>query len=131
MSHSWKWGNKFKYRFFSGWLDVVRLKDSASICIDGEWADMFCDDALYFQNARQVDRACEWLFSKQRLTVRQAEQAGYYVLRGSYRGTTDDRIDRWYIVPMQGPCARIKGYKTRRAALAHLEEMLEGQAHGN
>ena len=60
------------------------------------------------------------------MSVREAEKAGYWILRGSYHGTTDDRIDRWYIVPMQGPSARIKGFKTRKAALANLEEMLEG-----
>jgi len=126
MSYAWKSGNKFKYRFFGGWLDIVRLSDSKSICVDGESADLFCDDALYFQNARQVDRACERFFPTDRFTVREAEQAGYWILRGSYHGTTDDRIDRWYIVPMTGPYAKLLGFRTRKAALIYLEEVLEG-----
>ena len=102
MSYGWKWGNKYRYRFSGGWLDIVRLKDSVSVCVDGESADMFCDDALHFQNARQLDRACERFFPTDRFGVREAEQAGYWVIRGSYHGTTDDRIDRWYIVQWPG-----------------------------
>jgi len=132
MAHFWKSGNKYKYRFFGGWLDIVRLKDFKSVCVDGEPADLFCDNALYFENARELDKACEKFFPVDRImTVREAEQAGYSILRGSYHGTTDDRIDRWYIVPMSGPYAKMKGFVTRKAALAHLEEMLEAQAHGN
>lgn len=31
------------------------------------------------------------------MTRRQAKAAGYYVREGSYYGTTDDRIGRWYV----------------------------------
>ena len=31
---------------------------------------------------------------------RMARELGYNIVRGSYAGTSDDRIDRWYIEPV-------------------------------
>lgn len=62
----------------------------------------------------------------QPLTTAEARAAGYEVVRGAYRGTTDDRLDRWYIELID---ARIisrlgSGYSTRADALWALTERL-------
>lgn len=49
----------------------------------------------------------------------------YEIVRGAYQGTTDDRLDRWYI-QIKG-CTLIDrrgaGYATKREAMADLREM--------
>lgn len=44
------------------------------------------------------------------------KNAGYDVRRGSFSGTTDDRLDRWYVQTPQGYRPFGPGHKTRRAA---------------
>ena len=49
--------------------------------------------------------------------IRRLRRKGYRVTRGAYVGTTDDRIDRWYIL-LPGPDAHRwgAGYSTRAEA---------------
>jgi hypothetical protein len=56
-----------------------------------------------------------------------AKKKRFSVSRGSYRGTNDDRADRWYVeddhsrtVDRRGP-----GYKTKREALREAERAEE------
>lgn len=60
------------------------------------------------------------------LTIAEARDAGYEVSRGAYRGTTDDRADRWYIDRVGLPLVdrRGGGYSTRADALWALTERL-------
>lgn len=56
------------------------------------------------------------------LTYQQAKKAaqscGYDIREGSYQGTTDDRLGRWYVVSPNGSGFRPwgAGYATRTAA---------------
>ena len=54
-------------------------------------------------------------------TRRVAEDLGYCVRQGSYRGTPDDRLGRWYVGRV-GESFRPfgAGYATRRAAWASI-----------
>ncbi len=56
-----------------------------------------------------------------------ARKAGYTIRRGSYIGTPDDRLDRWYIERIDAPCVdrRGSGFRTRREALEDLAQYLE------
>ena len=38
------------------------------------------------------------------------------VVRGSYRITYNDRIDRWYIWNAKGPYLEVKGFRTKQEA---------------
>jgi hypothetical protein len=59
------------------------------------------------------------------MTEAQAKKLGYSITRGSYQGTTDDRLDRWYIEREGDPVCRIGGgFLTKKAALEHLSVML-------
>lgn len=60
------------------------------------------------------------------LTTAEARDAGYAVVRGAYRGTTDDRLDRWYIERTDSRViSRLgSGYSTRADALWALTERL-------
>lgn len=58
------------------------------------------------------------------MTESQARKLGYQIVRGNYVGTSDDRIDRWYIdrddsniVDHTGA-----GYHTKAEALQAIEE---------
>ena len=56
-----------------------------------------------------------------------AETAGYYVREGSYQGTTDDRLGRWYVCHTNDEVARLygPGHASQTAAwLAAAEEMV-------
>jgi hypothetical protein len=46
----------------------------------------------------------------------------YIIVRGSYHGTTDDRIDRWYIVLSGGPYTKRIGYRTKKEAREALKQ---------
>lgn len=59
------------------------------------------------------------------MNIAEARKHGYEIMRGAYAGTTDDNRNRWYIVKSGEPWPKIKGYPTRRAALAELAEQLE------
>lgn len=59
------------------------------------------------------------------MTTAEARKHGYEIMRGSYSGTNDDNRNKWYIVKSGEPWPKIKGYPTRRAALAELLEQLE------
>lgn len=59
------------------------------------------------------------------MNITEARKHGYEIMRGSYSGTTDDNRNRWYIVKRGESWPKIKGYATRRAALAELAEQLE------
>ncbi len=50
--------------------------------------------------------------------AKQAKAAGYYVRRGSYMGTTDDRLDRWYVGHSGDEFFRpfAPGFRTQREA---------------
>ena len=61
---------------------------------------------------------------------------GYWIDRGNYVGTTDDRADRWYINRYREPIDhRGQGFATRAEALRHLTELLSsgegGLTHAN
>ena len=58
------------------------------------------------------------------MTEAQAKQLGYYVERGAYTGTGDDRADRWYIGSYASPAVdrRGQGYRTKREALEAIAE---------
>ena len=58
---------------------------------------------------------------------------GYTTHRGGYRGTTDDRLDGWYICPVDGPHDhRGRGFIHRAYARQALREHLEALvAHGS
>lgn len=59
------------------------------------------------------------------MTTAEARKRGYEITRGSYRTTTDDRMDRWYIDPVDGLCDRRgKGFATRKEALETLTDRL-------
>jgi hypothetical protein len=63
------------------------------------------------------------------MTEARARKAGYQITRGSYRGTSDDRADRWYIETITGPVDRRgSGYRTRAEALQALDEYLRERA---
>jgi len=57
------------------------------------------------------------------------DRQGYYARKGSYVGTTDDRSDRWYI-GKEGEDFRplAPGYRTRRAALDRIAELISEAA---
>lgn len=54
---------------------------------------------------------------------------GYEITRGSYRGTTDDRIDRWYIAREDSNVVdrRGAGYYTLADAKAAIDEYSRGE----
>ena len=60
------------------------------------------------------------------MTTAEAREAGYEITRGSYSGTSDDNIDRWYIQRIDTDTVdrRGYGYPTRKDALLALEEYL-------
>jgi hypothetical protein len=60
------------------------------------------------------------------ITEDEARQAGYRLVRGAYQGTTDDRLDAWYIDLIDGDTIdrRGAGYPTKEAALEALGEHL-------
>lgn len=62
----------------------------------------------------------------QPLSTADARAAGYEIVRGSYRGTSDDRLDRWYIERIDSHIvSRLgSGYSTRGDALWALTERL-------
>lgn len=53
------------------------------------------------------------------MTESRAKDLGYRVTRGAYSGTTDDRIDRWYIDDIESDIVdrRGFGYATKQDAL--------------
>ncbi len=57
--------------------------------------------------------------------AKQAKSAGYYIRRGSYMGTTDDRLDRWYVGHDGDNFFRPwgSGYRTQREAWEAAAEM--------
>ena len=58
------------------------------------------------------------------MTTAEARKAGYEVVRGAYVGTTDNRLDRWYIEPVDATAVdRTYGYRTRREALEAVERI--------
>lgn len=58
------------------------------------------------------------------MTESQARKLGYRIVRGSYVGTSDDRIDRWYIDRLDSNVIdrRGAGYRTKAEALQAIEE---------
>jgi len=60
------------------------------------------------------------------ITTAEARKAGYEINRGSYVGTTDDNIDRWYIEAITADAVdrRGQGYATRRESLESLDRWL-------
>lgn len=59
-----------------------------------------------------------------------AEAAGYYIREGSYQGTTDDRLGRWYVGRNDDPFFRPfgAGYRTRREAWSAAAEYVRCDA---
>ena len=59
-------------------------------------------------------------------TEKQLEALGYWIDRGNYVGTTDDRADRWYINTKGQPIDhRGAGWATHREAIEELSRRLE------
>lgn len=58
------------------------------------------------------------------MTTAIARKYGYEIVRGAYTGTTDDRLDRWYIHRIDSTIIdrRGAGYATRADALAKLAD---------
>jgi len=63
------------------------------------------------------------------LTETQANAHGFRLVRGAYAGTTDNRIDRWYLDDAASSVVdrRGAGFRTKRAALEHLTEVMLGR----
>jgi hypothetical protein len=61
------------------------------------------------------------------MTEKQAKKLGYSINRGSYQGTTDDRLDRWYIERDSNTMVdrRGGGFITKKLALEYLAEMVK------
>ena len=55
---------------------------------------------------------------------KQAAQLGYTIRRGSYSGTSDNRIDRWYVERIDSSVIDRRGacFETNRAALESLKD---------
>lgn len=53
----------------------------------------------------------------------QAAAMGYTIRRGSYSGTSDNRIDRWYVERLDASMVdrRGNGFASKRAALESLQ----------
>jgi len=64
------------------------------------------------------------------MTTAEARKAGFEVVRGDYTGTTDNRIDRWYVQRLDSPVVDRTGagFRTRHEALQHLEQYLGSRA---
>lgn len=58
MARGSKCGNEYRYRFYSGWLEITQNSTGKTYFTDGEEADLFCDDAMYFQSDSDLDAAC-------------------------------------------------------------------------
>ena len=60
------------------------------------------------------------------MTEIEAKKLGYIISRGSYVGTNDDRVDRWYINKMSSNLVdrRGPGFATKKEALEELDLML-------
>jgi len=63
------------------------------------------------------------------LTVAQARKLGYRITKGSYVGTSDDRIDRWYVDSADSDTAdkRGPGARTQLEALRELTRLVESR----
>lgn len=58
--------------------------------------------------------------------IERAKAVGFYVYRGSFTGTTDDRLDRWYVGRLgQTRAPFAPGYRTRREAWARAAEIAQ------
>ena len=58
---------------------------------------------------------------RSKYTIADARKDGYEIERGAYYGTSDDRADRWYIVPTTGLAEKSgSGFRTRSEALDYL-----------
>jgi hypothetical protein len=59
------------------------------------------------------------------LTLKEAREKGYDIVKGSYVGTTDNSADKWYIDKIDSNTIdRRGGFATRKDALAALSERL-------
>lgn len=59
------------------------------------------------------------------LTIEQAREKGYDVVRGDYQNTPDNQRNRFYVERLDGPVCRFgPGYATQLAALEALTEQL-------
>jgi len=47
----------------------------------------------------------------------------YYVTKGSYQGTVDDQIDRWYVCVEGEPPRKFRGFATKKEAERHKKEI--------
>ena len=58
------------------------------------------------------------------MTEAQARRLGYRIVRGDYAGTSDNRIDRWYIDREDSNVVdrRGAGYRTKAEVLQAIEE---------
>ena len=60
-----------------------------------------------------------------------AARLGYYLVRGGFQTTCDNRLDGWYTVPIDGPVGKAlwgPGHRTQRDALRELREQLRIRA---
>jgi hypothetical protein len=60
------------------------------------------------------------------MTIEEAKESGYRVIRGSFTGTSDDRADRWYLDNLNSNLIdkRGAGFKTLQGALDTLAQRL-------
>ena len=70
-----------------------------------------------------AEQAIERIRRTGRCTASQARAINLQVTRGSYQGTTDDRLDRWYVDTIDGPVDRTGGgAQTRGEAYAEIAD---------
>lgn len=62
MARSSKWGNEYRYRFYSGRLEITQNSTGKTYFTDGEEAELFVDNAMYFENDSDLDLACSRFF---------------------------------------------------------------------
>lgn len=61
------------------------------------------------------------------LTEEEANELGYEIVKGAYKGTNDNRIDRYYFQRIDSDVVdrRGRGYKSKKKALKGLELKLK------
>lgn len=62
MARGSKRGNEYRYRFYMGWLEVTQNSTGKTYVTDGEEAELFCDDAMYFESDADLNAACSRFF---------------------------------------------------------------------
>ena len=57
-----KSGNEYRYRVYIAWLEITQISTGKTYFTDGEEAELFVDDAMYFESDDDLDAACSRFF---------------------------------------------------------------------